>query len=354
MPKESKASELRQDITTGEWVVMAPGRARRPDSFRGERPVPGLGYLKQWPRYKADCPFCALDKYPQEADVLRLPDDPERWQVHVFPNKYPAFKPAEEFRTWHVGPYPAIEAVGYHEVVAPRDHNAVDGLASEQQLLWQLEALWLRYRQLKVQRSVNYIQIIKNHGEAAGGSLEHPHHQIFTVPVLPEDVERMLKTAELYHQRHARDPFSVVLEYERAQGERIVFENKHFTAFCPFASRLPFAVWIMPRRANPYFEDSGPDERTALAEALRQVLGRLYVGLNDPPHNYYIHSAPCDDTGFVCDRATFQHFRWHIEVLPRLARLGGFEMGTGLEINPALPEESAAFLREQTISTNLT
>ena len=106
----------------------------------------------------------------------------------------------------------------------------------------------------------------------------------------------------------------------------------------------------MPRRVNPYFEDSGPDERAALGEALRQVLGRLYAGLNDPPYNYYLHSAPCDDTGFVCDRATFQHFRWHIEVLPRLARLGGFEMGTGLEINPVLPEESAAFLREQTIS----
>lgn len=342
MTNDGKASELRQDITTGEWVVMATGRAKRPNNFQSEQSP-----KKTRPKYKADCPFCALDKFTQEPDVLRLPDDPERWAVHVFPNKYPAFRPADEFRTWQVGPYRVLEAVGYHEVLVPRDHNTVDGLASEQQLLWQIEALWLRYRQLKDKSSVNYIQIIKNHGEVAGGSLEHPHHQIFTVPVLPEDVERMLKTAEAYQQRHGRDAFSVVLEYERAQGERVVFENEHFTAFCPFASRLPYQVWIMPRRASPYFEDSGPEERTALAAMLRQVLGRLYVGLNDPPYNYFLHSAPCDDTGFVCDRETFQHFRWHIEVLPRLARLGGFEMGTGLEINPVLPEEAAAFLREQ-------
>lgn len=340
MLKTGQESELRQDITNGEWVVIATGRAQRPDDFKGAART-----KKVWPAYKADCPFCALDRFPQGPDVLRLPDDPERWQVHVFPNKYPALQPAEEFRSWHIGPYPAVEAVGYHEVVAARDHNAVDGLASQQQLLWQVEALWLRYRQLKEKQSVNYIQIIKNHGEAAGGSLEHPHHQIFTVPVLPEDVERMLKAAEVYWHHHGRDPFSVMLEYEREQGKRVVFENEHFTAFCPFASRLPFQVWIMPRRPNPYFEDSGPEERTALAEALQVVLGRLYVGLNDPPYNYYLHSAPCDDTGFTCDRATFRHFRWHVEILPRLAKLGGFEMGTGLEINPIWPEEAADFLR---------
>ncbi len=340
--KELERGELRQDPITEEWVVIATGRAKRPDKFAAERKE---GRAPR--RWQEDCPFCNLAKFPQQPDVLRLPDDPANWQVHIFENKYPAFHAQKEFRAWHEGPYRATEAVGYHEVLATRHHNQFDGLLSVKMLSLLLEALVLRYRQLRTQPSVNYIQIIKNHGEEAGGSLEHPHHQIFTVPVLPSDIRDLLHGAQRFASQNNAKAFTIILDFERSQKKRVVWENEYFTAFCPFASRVPFETWIMPRTSNPFFENISPEEREALAEVMQQVLGRLYTGLNDPPYNYYIHSAPCDDTGFVCEADAFPNFRWHVQVLPRLSKFGGFELGTGLEINTMLPEAAAAFLREQ-------
>lgn len=337
----AEAGELRQNLIDGGWVVVATGRSRRPRDFLAER-----GHPRRPPKFRDECPFCRPDLFPQEPDVLLLPDDPEEWEVHIFPNKYPAFSPREEFRVWQTGPYRAMEAVGYHEVLATRWHNEIDAYLTVRQMALQLEAIALRYRQLRERPSVNYIQIIKNHGMKAGASLEHPHHQLFTVPVLPVEVQQRLHAAERYFARHRRGPFAAMLEYELGEAERVVFENEHCVVFCPFASRVPFEVWILPRRQQPYFEDISPAEREALAEALHEVLARLYVGLHDPPYNYYLQSAPCDETGFVCDRGLFSHFCWHVEVLPRLSVWGGFELGTGLEITTALPEESAAFLRD--------
>lgn len=336
--------ELRQDLITGKWVVMATGRAKRPDNFATERKKPVA-----LPKYQDKCPFCDLANYPQAPDVLRLPDDPDTWQVHIFGNKYPAFSPKDEFRNWNEGPYRAMEAVGYHEVLATRWHNQVEPLMSPRDLALSLEALVLRYRQLRSKPSVNYIQIINNHGAAAGGSLEHPHHQIITVPVLPDDVLDLFRGAEAYAQQHNEDVFTAILRFERERGTRIVYENDAFIAFCPYASRVPFETWIMPREHEPFFENSTPQQREYLAQALKQVLGRLYEGLHDPPYNYYILSAPCDETGFVCNIESFKHFRWHVQVTPRLNTWGGFELGTGLEINTSLPEESAKFLRSITL-----
>jgi len=341
---ESDGGELRQDLITGKWIVLATTRAKRPDDFIGERSQPTA-----LAKVDNDCPFCRLDKFVQEPDVVRLPDDPDKWQVHIFPNKYPAFCREDDLRTWQVGPYRAMESVGYHEVLATRWHNEIDSRLSTRQLSLQLEALVLRYRQLKEKPAVNYIQIIKNHGKEAGASLQHPHHQIFTVPVLPSDIRDMLEGAHRYRESHEIDPFEAMVRFEEESGDRIVAENDHFVAFCPYASRVPFETWVVPREHNPFFENVGPEQRTALAEILSVVFKQLYIGLNDPPYNYYILSAPCDDTGFVCDRVMFDNFRWHLQILPRLNVWGGFEMGTGLEIVTTAPEESARHLRGQVI-----
>lgn len=342
--KKHEFGELRQDVITEKWIVIATGRAKRPDVFAKDREKPRI-----LPRYKDDCPFCNLSRYPQEPDVLRLPNSADTWQVHIFGNKYPAFRPQDEFRSWSTGPHRAVEAVGYHEILAPRYHNQCDGIIGIETLALEIEALVLRYRQLRLKQSVNYIQIIKNHGPEAGGSIDHPHHQIFTVPVLPSDISDLLYGAQRYAEHHGRKAFRIILDFERRERVRVVWENEHFTAFCPYASRVPFETWIMPRKPNPYFDSIGPVERQALAEIMREILGRLYTGLHDPPYNYYIHSAPCDDTGFVCKIKSFPNFRWHVAILPRLSKFGGFELGTGLEINTVAPEEAAAFLREQTL-----
>ncbi len=338
-----EAGEIRQDIVTGKWVIVARERADRPHDYRlkPERPVPGKRV-----KYEEGCPFCQLERFPQEPDVLRLPDHPDRWQLHVFPNKYPAFLPKDDFRTWRQGPYRAIESAGYHEILATRWHHKIDVVLSRQELALQLEALVLRFRQLKSKPSVNYIQIIKNHGEQSGASLAHPHHQLLTVPVLPSDVCDMLAGAERYARQHQREVFQTVADYELREGSRVVAQNEHFMSFCPYASRVPFEVWVMPKSPEPYFENCGPEMREAAAEVLVDALARIYQGLNDPSYNYYIHTAPCDEAGFTCGTKEFSHFRWHIEILPRLNVWGGFELGTGLEVTDTPPEEAAAFLRE--------
>jgi len=346
--KKKDVGEIRQDLVTGKWVVMATGRANKPSDFSKERKKP-----KKLAKVVKDCPFCDLDKFKQEPDVLRLPDDPDEWELHVFGNKYPAFDPTEEFRTWQRGPYRAIESVGYHELLATRYHNEVDALLTYRQMALQLEALVLRYRQLKEKPSVSYIQIIKNHGEEAGASLAHPHHQIFTVPVLPSDVKDLLQGAQSYRAKNDEEVFVVMVDYELKEKTRVVCENEKFVAFCPYASRAMFEVWVMPKEPNPYFENLSPGDRDELAEIMVKVFGSLYVGLNDPPYNYYILSAPCDDTGMAGAGENYQDWRWHIQILPRLSKWGGFELGTGLEITTALPEESAAFLREQSIDVLL-
>lgn len=339
--------ELRADLITGEWVVMAPGRGDSVADISSKLPRPHLR-----PHYQEGCPLCNLRDFPQKPDTLRLPDSDEDWLVHIFGNKYPAFLPRDEFRAWSEGPYRAMESVGYHELLATREHHHTEVMMTHDQLTILLEALVLRYRQLKAKPSVNYIQIIRNHGQAAAGSLEHPHHQIFTLPVLPNDVSAALRGAERYAQQHNEEVFEAILRHERDYQRRLVWENEDYTVFCPYASKVPLETWIVPRRPQPFFEDIAPRELESLAEALQQILRRLYVGFNDIHYNYFIHSAPCDDTGFVCDRSTFQHFRWHIEITPRFDVLfGGFELGTGLIINSTLPEDAAAYLREVDISS---
>lgn len=346
--KEHSLGELRQDPITEKWVVIAPGRGKRPDDFAADRKKHAFD-AKKIPKYRDDCPFCNLGKFTQEPDVLRLPDDRDHWRVHIFGNKYPAFKPHDELRHWNTGPYRSAEAVGFHEILATKNHNDFGGYASEDLLALEMEALVLRYRQLQVKPSVNYIQIIKNQGPEAGGSLEHPHHQIFTVPVLPSDIKDLLHGTERFAKKNNERAFTKILEFEHSEGKRIVWQNDDFTVFCPFASRVPYETWVIPNSSNPHFESIDPPQQKSLAAALRQALGRIAVGLNNPAYNYYIHSAPCDDTGFVCDDREFGHFRWHIAILPRVGQWGGFELGTGLEINTVAPEDAAEFLREQKV-----
>lgn len=344
METDNNLRELRQDVVTGKWVIIS--------TVRGERPhhSPQKHQLEPIPKYQDNCPFCNLAKFPQAPDVLRLPDDPNTWRLHIFGNKYPALTPTPELTSWNVGLYRAVSATGYHELLAPRHHDQLEGLMTEKQFALQLEALVLRYRQLRNKPAVNYIQIIKNHGAEAGGSLDHPHHQIFAMPVLPDDILERLHGAETFAHQHHQEVYQAILDFEHGANQRIIFENEYFTAVCPYASRQPYQVSIIPRQANPFFEDATPDQREALAELMQKVFSRLYHGLQDPPYNYYIHSAPCDDHGFVCNQKSFQHFRWHLDIVPRISSWGGFEMSTGLEINSVTPEQAAAFYREEETS----
>jgi UDPglucose--hexose-1-phosphate uridylyltransferase len=325
-------SELRQDIVTGDWVVIATGRARRPDDFaKAERSADDGGIH--------DCPFEFPEETGQEKDLLiyRSGND---WSLRVFPNKYPAFSRGKVPRSLEEGPYFAMTGTGYHEVVVTRDHRRQMALMETWQIAEVFDAYQDRYLSLMNKKSVNYIQVFHNHGKEAGASIAHPHSQLMAVPVVSPYLQLELRGAEQYWKSHRHKVYSLVAEYEGETKKRIVYENDAFIAFCPFASRAAFETWVMPKKANPYFERITDDEKFQLAEAMQKALLSIYKGLGDPAYNFYIHTAPCDGRDYSA-------YHWHIEILPHTGTWAGFELSTGIEISTIQPEVAAEFLRRQ-------
>lgn len=332
MPEKNKkkleGSELRQDIVTGDWVVIATGRARRPDAFVQERQV----------AQETIDPFENPEESEQEKDVLIYRQGNGDWSLRVIPNKYPVVAHGTAVKELSEGPYFAVNGIGYHEVIVTRDAHQSLGLLDAWQVAEVLDAYQERYLELMNKKSVNYIQIFHNHGKEAGASLSHPHSQLMAIPVISPYIELELKGAETYFRKNKERVYDVMVWYEQEHKKRVVFENDHFIAFCPFASRTAFEVWIVGKRQNPYFERITDDEKFACAEALKHVLFALHVGLQDPAYNFYIHSAPCDGR-------EYPHYQWHIEVLPHTATWAGFELSTGIEVCQIDPIAAAKHLR---------
>lgn len=326
-------SELRQDIVSGDWVVIATGRSKRPEDFsRTERADDRMGI--------ETCPFEDPEATGQEKDVLIYTASDGRWTLRVFPNKYPAFSRGRVPRKIDEGPYTAMTGAGYHEVIVTRDHYNQLATMETWQIAEVLDAYQDRYVSLMKKKSVNYIQIFHNHGEEAGASLSHPHSQLMAIPVVSPYINLELQGAERFFRSTRKNVYGVMAEYELALGKRILFENELFVAFCPFASRSAFEVWVMPKKPKPYFERLSDREKILAAEALRSALFALYRGLGDPSYNFYVHTAPCDGKDYP-------HYGWHIEILPHTSTWAGFELSTGIEISVIEPEAAAEFLRGQ-------
>ena len=332
--KTGPESELRQDIVTGDWVVIATGRAKRPDAFAHVERVLA--------REEFD-PFEHPEESGQEKDVLIYRRDDGDWSLRVFPNKYPAFSRGKPVKELSEGPYFAMNGVGYHELVVTRDPRRSLPLLETWQVAEVLDAYQDRFLALMNRKSVNYIQVIHNHGKEAGASLSHPHSQLMAIPVVSPYIELELAGAERYYKSNKQKVYRVIADYESQGKKRVVFENEHFIAFCPFASRGAFEMMIVGKRNNPYFERITEEEKFACAEALQKALQALYAGLNDPAYNFYIHSAPCDGRDYP-------HYQWHIEILPHTATWGGFELATGIEVSTIEPEVAAEYLRSKLTS----
>lgn len=321
-------SELRQDLVTGDWVVIATAREKRPDQFIG---VPE----KQGAHFD---PFADPEESGQEKDVLIYRHGAEGWSTRVFPNKYPAFARGKKAKDLSIGPYTAQAGVGYHELIVMRDAEKTFPHLETWRVAEVFDAYQERYVALMNKKSVAAIQIFHNHGKASGASQSHPHSQLMAVPVVDPDLSKSLEGAQRFYKAHKKNVFQTILDFEISESERIVFENEHFIAYCPFASRAAFHMTILPKRHNPYFERITEEEKYAVAESLQMVLLALYEGLENPAYNFYIRTAPCDGR-------LYPYYRWHIDIIPRTAIWGGFELAAGIEISTLEPEKAAQFLR---------
>jgi UDPglucose--hexose-1-phosphate uridylyltransferase len=338
-------SELRKDLVSGRWVIIATERSKRPDDFRpaaGAAPVPEAAGF---------CPFCEGNeaKTPPEVFALRkagtAPDSPG-WSVRVVPNKFPALTPGPPPPRAAQGIFQSMEGRGVHEVVIENPDHALE--LTDLPVGHVRDVLGVFQRRIRViERDLHYqyVQVFKNKGRDAGASLSHPHSQIVATPIIPKRVKEEIYGADRMFRTFKECGFCRVLREEEAGGTRLVAKNAHFLAYTPYASRFPFEMAVYPRRHSAFFTEVPEDELLALAEILKDVLTRLKDTVSDPPFNMVLHQAPNPALSLKGWPEIHLKSHWHLEIIPILTKVAGFELGTGFYINPVPPETAAQFLR---------
>ncbi|MGH9355954.1 MAG: galactose-1-phosphate uridylyltransferase [Terriglobia bacterium] len=331
--------ELRKDPVTGRWVIIATDRAKRPMDFvRDKVEIRGAGF----------CPFCYNNesKTPPEIMAYRADGsarDTPGWSLRVVPNKFPALRIEGNLNRQGEGLYDKMEGIGAHEVIIETpDHSKTTSDLSPHQIEDVLWAFRDRILDLKKDRRFRYVLIFKNHGEAAGASLEHTHSQLIALPIVPKRVLEELEGASEYHRFKDRCIFCDIIQQEKETEIRMIAESESFVTIAPFAPRFPFEMWILPKVHQSAFEESLKPEFEQFAIVLKDMLTRLDQVLEHPAYNFVIHSSPLPNS-------SNDHYHWHMEIMPKLTKVAGFEWGTGFYINPTPPEESAKFLREAAV-----
>jgi UDPglucose--hexose-1-phosphate uridylyltransferase len=327
--------ELRKDPVMGTWVIISSERGRRPNAFSNDN-------IKTTPKL---CPFCPGNEQSTPPEIISYrsngtPKNQPGWSLRVISNKYPALIVEGELNRQAIGIFDKMHGIGAHEVIieTPEHNSNISDMGDEQvrDIFW---AYRERILDLVKDMRLKYILVFKNHGEAAGASLEHSHSQLIATPIIPKRVLEELEGSRHYHEIKHTCVFCDMIKQERESGERVVFENDSFVCIQPFAPRFPFESWILPKLHLPSFPEMESSEYLSLGRAVKDLLKRLKAALNDPPFNYIIHTSPMD-------REHHDYYHWHLEVIPKLTRVAGFEWGTGFYINPTSPETAADFLRK--------
>ena len=337
--------ELRYDPLEHRWVIIATERAARPSD---------LADKTKYNHVKV-CPFCEGHEKstPPEIWAYRdphsLPDTPG-WKVRVVSNKFPALKIEAEGKRMGVGYYDMIEGVGAHEVIieTPQHEISLADLPPVH-VKWVLHAYRERIKDLYNDLRFRYALVFKNHGQRAGASLAHPHSQLITTPIVPRNVSVKLEVARKHYEIKERCLICDLIQQEINTGSRIISQDNGFVAFAPYASRFPFEVFIAPIEHNHCYRNITDDDLERLSHLLKDILVRLKKVLGDPPYNFVLNTSPNTEAKpkLPDQWATLKYdYHWHIDIIPRVVRIAGFEWGSGFYINPSVPEEAAKFLRD--------
>jgi len=328
--------ELRRDPVIGRWVIISSERGKRPSEFTQEQEI----------NNSKICPFCPGNEHLTPPEIYAFRDketkkDKPGWWVRVVPNKYPVLGVEGQLRRTGVGLYDKMDGIGAHEVIieTPEHRKEMNELSDDKKLE---DIIWMfreRIVDLKKDMRLEYILIFKNRGSTAGATISHPHSQLIALPMVPVRVQQEMRGAKSYYDYKERCVFCDIIQQEISDQIRIVTETEHFIAICPFASRFPFEIWILPKYHCARFEDIQRNDVSSLVQIMKTVLTKLDIALDRPPYNYLIHTLPLKEANQV-------YYHWHIELIPRLIKIAGFEWGTGCYVNPTPPENSARYLRE--------
>ena len=327
--------ELRKDPITGRWVIIATDRAKRPSDFtRQSVVIKGVRF----------CPFCPGNELRTPPEILAYrtkggPNEPG-WTLRVISNKFPVLRVEGSLTRKAEGLYDKMNGVGAHEVlIETPDHSQTLSDVPVKRV----EDLFWAYRDrvvdLRRDGRLTHVLLFKNHGEPAGGVLEHTHSQLIALPVIPKRLQEKLSGARRHLEYRERCVYCDIIAQELDNPARLVVETDYFVVLAPYAARFPFETWILPKNHSSHAESMSHAEIPDLGAVLQKLLRKMDVTLEHPPYNLVLHSAPIQE-------ASMPHFHWHIELIPKLTHVAGFEWGSGFYINPTPPEEAAKFLRD--------
>lgn len=326
-------SEFRQDLISGDWVLIAPERARKPDAHQKDDFI----------QLKEDCPFEDFKK-PGNEIIWSLPEGNE-WHVALLKNKFPAVNSGACAPMSTMGFFNTHEGVGEHNLFIFKEHGKPLADFGPEEMLSTVRAYKRRYQEITKAEEGGcgkYIMIFNNYGLRAGASVYHPHTQLISIPVVPPAISRRIQIADDFYKKNGEKVYTALLNWEKKGGKRIVYENEKFVVLCPFASKHPYETKIIPKSGESNFADLPEEDESYFADALSRSLKAVKISLNDPSYNFYIHSAPIDSDSKELSRS----FTWHLELLPKLYMMAGFEIGTGVDINVIDPDDAANLLRK--------
>ena len=322
-------SELRQDPVFGDYILLAPLRGRR-HKFKGRIKI-------KLPKDK--CPFDNLSKFGNLPPVLVYQNkNKDDWFLQIIPNKYPAVGHGKCSLVWENGIYKSRSGSGFHELVILKDHNRYLAQYSASEIKKILMAYRERYLGLAKDKCAQYISIFHNHGKEAGSTVPHLHSQILALPIVPPDVNHSINGSRRYFHKYKKCIHCEMLRQEMKEKKRVIYENKDAVVIAPFASKADFETRIFPKKHSAYFEKSSDSELASFSEAMKFAFSGLHKKLKDPAFNFFIHTAP------VGKNHDYNHYHWHMEILPKFETVGSVELGTGLSIISVAPEEAAEIL----------
>ncbi len=339
-------SELRHDPVQKRWVIIAKERGQRPIEFKEE---------KEKPIDPKQCPFCEGNesKTPPEIMAIRDPNSTPNgpgWKLRVIPNKFPALTIEGELGRRGFGVFDMMNGIGAHEVIIEtQKHNLHMGEMPLDHLLLVTTVYRERIKDLYKDKRFRYVLIFKNYGAQSGASIAHPHTQLIATPITPRTIAEELDSCKEHYLAKERCLFCDIINQELALEERIAYQNRHFIVICPFASRFPFECWVLPKVHSHDYTETPDDILRYFVDALQKTLWALKESLDDPPYNFLLHTAPSTTPrpGKPTYWSTLPYdYHWHIEIIPRLVRVAGFEWGTGFYINPVSPELAAESIRK--------
>lgn len=328
---ENTMSEIRFDLVTGKMVIIAVERAKRPHDF---------AIAHQEKKGSKDCPFCPGNENMTPPSFVEIKDGQGKWLVRGFTNKFAALN--TEVKEIDVPSlYRGEYGYGVAEVIVESPyHDVTFGNLTLEQMKRVFHAIIERYRSIVKDEKIKYVQVFKNFGPRGGASLEHGHWQVIAAPFVPELVNKEVEGTQEYIKKERKCPYCEIIEYEKEAGVRLIGENEKFVAIAPYASQYPYESWIIPKEHQEKFEEIDEDSLSKFVEILKPLIEKYEKEFDMPPYNIVLHTLPPRD---------IRNYHWHIEIAPRLTIAAGFELGTGVNINPVSPELAASILKLQNL-----